>query len=242
MCEAGKGVPHLSLGTSEVGYLEKLSTLQQCAEVSWEGHGCHVHDSLTLWERSFITHPNAIPMRQRPCCSPRRLDQGEEPSGRSSGLFKEVWSWLSETVEIGLGTLCGGVTWRFMLETESTQEGNSDHGQHIEESYSDNFILHPPPGLMLFSCLVFGCCVSSFVHRRQDKDPFQFLVYIVLLATVVIIGHGTRASANMILLGYLPWTMCAAMAISISGHGLYRLQRPGVRSGFGDEKMQLLLR
>ena len=87
---------------------------------------------------------------------------------------------------------------------------------------------------MLLSCLVFGCCVSSFVHRRQDKDPFQFVVYVVMLGSVVIIGRETQASANMILLGYLPWTMCLAMAISIAGHSIYRQRQHGSDTSPGE--------
>lgn len=96
--------------------------------------------------------------------------------------------------------------------------------------------------MMLVSCLVFGCCVSSFVHRRHDKDRLQFLVYLVLLGSVVIAGHQTGASANMILLGYLPWTMCLAMAISITGHSLYRQRQQNVDTHLGAmEKGELLL-
>lgn len=46
----------------------------------------------------------------------------------------------------------------------------------------------------------------------------------------------------MILLGYLPWTMCLAMAISITGHSLYRQRQQNVDTHLGAmEKGELLL-
>lgn len=95
---------------------------------------------------------------------------------------------------------------------------------------------------MLCSCLVFGCCVSSFVHRRQEQDRFQFLVYAVFLSGAATIGFGFGAGANLILLGYLPWAMCMAMAASLYGHGLHRQQRLRSVQRFGDEEKARLLR
>jgi hypothetical protein len=79
---------------------------------------------------------------------------------------------------------------------------------------------------MLFSCLLFGCCVSSFTHRRQSQDPYQFVVYLVLLSFAATIGYAARAHVYLILLGYLPWATCAAMVISISGRGVYGCLKP----------------
>lgn len=90
---------------------------------------------------------------------------------------------------------------------------------------------------MLFSCLVFGCCVSSFAHRGQSEDPFQFVIFLVLLSCAIMIGYAARAPVYLILLGYLPWATCAAMAISASGRGVYRCLRPQIAAkGQGDEE------
>lgn len=89
---------------------------------------------------------------------------------------------------------------------------------------------------MLFSCLVFGCCVSSFSHRRQSQDPFQFVVYLVVIGSASLVGYGVRANVYLVLLGYLPWATCTAMAISIAGHGLYRRLRVGSGNTQGDEE------
>lgn len=75
---------------------------------------------------------------------------------------------------------------------------------------------------MLGSCLVLGCCLSSFAHRRQDRDRFQTGVFVALALWAAALGRGVGASANMITLSLVPWALCAAMLLSFAGHGLGR--------------------
>ncbi|KAK0631977.1 hypothetical protein B0T14DRAFT_417418 [Immersiella caudata] len=148
-----------------------------------------------------------------------------------------VCGWVPETLEIGLGVACSVVTWRFTVQTETTERWEYVVSEHV---VLGDLVLNPPPELMLVSCLVFGCCVSSFVHRRQAQDAFQFAVYAVFITATVISGYGLEASANLILLGYAPWAMCAAMAISLSGHALYRRQRTQSGKRSRDDRKVLL--
>ncbi|KAL2124777.1 hypothetical protein VTJ04DRAFT_1142 [Mycothermus thermophilus] len=104
------------------------------------------------------------------------------------------------------------------------------------EEVDDSTFFRPPPGLMLFSCLVFGYSVSSFTHRRHRRDPLQPIVYFIVLATVAVVGYGMTADARLVLLGYLPWATCAAMVISMVGHSLYRHLRSEVREMSDEEK------
>src|SRR6266566_5179665 len=76
----------------------------------------------------------------------------------------------------------------------------------------------PSPELLLVACLVLGCSVSSFLHRRQAEDQYQLLVFILCIACAVFLAWG--GPADVILLRYIPWAMCAAMAISYYGHSL----------------------
>lgn len=100
--------------------------------------------------------------------------------------------------------------------------------------------LYPSPELMLCSCLIFGCCVSSFAHRRQGQDVLQFPIYAAALAGGVAMGYVFNASTNLILLGYLPWAMCMAMAVSLFGHSLFRSMRfSSVRQSVDEEKARL---
>ncbi|KAK5663354.1 hypothetical protein OQA88_3782 [Cercophora sp. LCS_1] len=182
------------------------------------------------------------------CCSFHTPEEAcAEPS---------LWDLFPETLEIGIGAACSIVTWSFTLQSESsfTPESvcvtstvdikivaNEDEQQPTENAV-DSFLFHPAAELMLCSCLVFGCCVSSFVHRRQEQDRFQLLVYAAFLSAAATIGYSFGASANLILLGYFPWAMCAAMAASLYGHGLHRQQRSRSLQRFGDVEKARLLR
>ncbi|ORY66213.1 uncharacterized protein BCR38DRAFT_429612 [Pseudomassariella vexata] len=85
-----------------------------------------------------------------------------------------------------------------------------------------DFITDPSPGLMLGSCVVLGCCLSSFAHRRQDEDRYQTGIFVTLAIWAVLLGRGVGASYNMITLGFVPWALCAAMLLSFGGHSVGR--------------------
>ncbi|KAL7628782.1 hypothetical protein AAE478_000297 [Parahypoxylon ruwenzoriense] len=74
------------------------------------------------------------------------------------------------------------------------------------------------PGLVLGSCLVLGCCLSSYVHRRRDQDEHQAIVFVIWIIWAICVGWGIGASANMTTLGIVPWALCAAMFSSFVGH------------------------
>ncbi|KAL2263234.1 hypothetical protein VTK26DRAFT_7653 [Humicola hyalothermophila] len=168
------------------------------------------------------------PMSPRPCCSLHKPDE----------MFRIPmrWCWAAETVEIAIASLCSLVIWVYTVQNEVPQVHGRVLGSHVAEKHSGDFIFRPPPALMLFSCLVFGCSVSSFSHRRQTEDPFQFLIYLAVLGTVGLVGYGVRANLYLILLGYFPWATCAAMAISISGHRIWRRWRTTSASIREDEE------
>ncbi|ROW10928.1 hypothetical protein VMCG_01011 [Cytospora schulzeri] len=133
---------------------------------------------------------------------------------------------LAEAVELVLTTLCSFAT--------------SEHVFHMERMVANgkrticppfiHFDLHLSPGQVLASCLIFGVSVSSFVYRRQDKDPAQAVVFLVVVLVVIALGFGSGASMNIILLGWLPWAADVAMVISVWNHYLSRggMERQGV--------------
>ena len=84
------------------------------------------------------------------------------------------------------------------------------------------WITRPAPGLMFGSCILLGCCISSFAHRRQDKDRYQTVVLVLLAMWGATLGKAIGASANMITLGFIPWALCAAMPMSFLGHAAVR--------------------
>lgn len=94
---------------------------------------------------------------------------------------------------------------------------------------------------MLAACLVLGVSVSSFVYRRQPYDSFQGLVFLLLVVWAVFLGRGMGASANLILLAYVPWAVCVAMLLSYLGHSLARLVRQRAVGGRNQaEKREVL--
>ncbi|KAK4673172.1 hypothetical protein QC763_109480 [Podospora pseudopauciseta] len=179
-------------------------------------------------------------MSSEACC-PLHLPQTPTVLLRNPGC----WPWAIDTVEICLGTLCSVVTWEYTVQNDINRGySRIDRGQqqHADQptTTTDGFLFHPSPGLMLFSCLVFGCVVSSFTQRRQSQDPLQLFVYTTLLGAAALVGYARRESAHLILLGYLPSATCAAMTLSISGHSLYRLLKTGSGATKDEEKAQLL--
>lgn len=94
---------------------------------------------------------------------------------------------------------------------------------HSEQAYGKRpfnppFIhgtFNPAPGLVLVSCLIFGVSISSFFYRRQDKDPDQAIIFAFVIILTVIVGWISEASANLLLLGWLPWAVDCAMLIVV---------------------------
>ncbi|KAK4105814.1 hypothetical protein N658DRAFT_441392 [Parathielavia hyrcaniae] len=172
-------------------------------------------------------------MNAPPCClHQKRRAEVSSPSRRYPAL---------DGLEIAIGSLCSVVMWEYTAQAEVSTRDEGVPGQHGVGELVGVFDLRPSPALMLFSCLLFGCCVSSFVLRRQSRDPFQFLVFVVLLGGTALAGYAVREDVHLILLGYLPWATCTAMAISIVGHSLYRrLRSKGATEQRDEEKTRLL--
>ncbi|KAH8675599.1 hypothetical protein BX600DRAFT_177903 [Xylariales sp. PMI_506] len=91
-----------------------------------------------------------------------------------------------------------------------------------------SFLTDPSSELMMGSCLVVGCCVSSFTHRRQDKDTFQTEVFTCVIFWAAMVGKGVGASFDLITLGLVPLALSLAMLLSFAGHefGRWLAKRP----------------
>ncbi|KAI1106645.1 hypothetical protein F4804DRAFT_6622 [Jackrogersella minutella] len=81
-----------------------------------------------------------------------------------------------------------------------------------------DFLRHISPGLALGSCLLLGCSLSSYVHRRRDQDQYQVFVFVIWVTWAICIGWGVGVSANRVTLGIVPWASCAAILSSFFGH------------------------
>jgi len=84
------------------------------------------------------------------------------------------------------------------------------------------WILDPPPALMLIACLVLGCAISSFAYRRQEGDKFQTQIFLLAITSATVFGLSLGINANVIMLGVIPWALCLAMVGSVAVHWLIR--------------------
>jgi hypothetical protein len=75
---------------------------------------------------------------------------------------------------------------------------------------------------MLSSCLVLGCAVSSFIYRRQEKDRYQTLIFVVAITAASTIGLASGVCANLVMLGLIPWALCLSMLFSSILHWLVK--------------------
>lgn len=166
----------------------------------------------------------------------------EGPEAASPRKYR--WEGVLEIVETGPASLCSLVLWRYAGELDEPY--NPGHvcsppaigcdSQHtnrpaqVDDSSVFGHVLahfhHPAPKLVLVSALGFGCCVSSFVYRRQGEDPFQVLVFALVVGTVATVAYGAGASSDLLLLGYMPFATCASMVLSlVIGHAMRRRAR-----------------
>lgn len=209
----------------------------------------HAIDTRRLHHNHSSAEALIDPMNCRAC--PLRYRVGKVPEQSST------WSWRSDGVEICLAALCSAVIWRYT--------SNNDHKSSIKvvssppssnaliflltycmqnrldspgEGYGTDVLVSPSDGLMLWSCLVYGCSVSSFIHRRQEQDPFQLLVYLIFITGAGVAGYAAGVSANLVLLGIAPWAVCIAMAASLLGHSFYRWWQCVASSSGDEEKLQ----
>ncbi|KAB5551389.1 hypothetical protein GE09DRAFT_171121 [Coniochaeta sp. 2T2.1] len=139
--------------------------------------------------------------------------------------LKHRWNRALEMVEVGPAGLCSLILWNHARELEDPSATGRVNSSRAAGLVPSDFILHPAPKLVLISALGFGCCVSSFVYRRQKEDQFQVVVFALLVGTVATVEYGVGGSSNMILLGYMPFATCAAMVISACCHAILRDRR-----------------
>ncbi|RYO83003.1 hypothetical protein DL766_005544 [Monosporascus sp. MC13-8B] len=135
---------------------------------------------------------------------------------------------VSELTELIPAVLCSFVSTAYVLRAEQAGPLDSDNAVSPPPTPSDrffagssprlDFLTRPSGGLMLGSFLVLGCCLSSYTHRRRGRDPYQPLVFTAWAAWAACVGLGVGCSADMIMLGLVPWALCAAVLSSYLGH------------------------
>jgi len=75
---------------------------------------------------------------------------------------------------------------------------------------------------MLAASLLFGCSISSFLYRRQQRDTFQKPIFILTVTLAVLASLSVGITPNLVMLGVIPWALCLAMVVSVSVHWIVR--------------------
>jgi len=92
----------------------------------------------------------------------------------------------------------------------------SIHGHHAVSSHAVQVLLSPSPGVMIASCLLLGCSVSSFIIRHRNE---RFLgLFLLAIPWALALGYSVGADAKLIMAALLPWSMVAAMAITTASN------------------------
>ncbi|RYP65254.1 hypothetical protein DL769_006366 [Monosporascus sp. CRB-8-3] len=153
------------------------------------------------------------------------LSEGEDCNHDPRSAVLKV---VSELAELVPAVICSFVSTAYVLRVEQAGPLDSDDTIFPPLTPADrffagalprlDFLTRPSGGLMLGSCLVLGCCLSSYTHRRRGRDPYQPLVFTAWAAWAACVGLGVGCSADVIMLGLVPWALCAAVLSSYLGH------------------------
>jgi uncharacterized membrane protein YhaH (DUF805 family) len=76
--------------------------------------------------------------------------------------------------------------------------------------------------MMLSSCLILGCAISSYAYRRKEHDKHQTLIFLIAIGAASAVGFTAGVDANLVMLGLIPWALCSAMILSSWLHWLVR--------------------
>ncbi|KAI5867049.1 hypothetical protein GGS23DRAFT_303028 [Durotheca rogersii] len=146
---------------------------------------------------------------------------------------------LPELTELIPAIACSSITTSYIARIESVLDNSADANSHpspgqvLIRVMSSEVLWHASPGLALGSCLVLGCCLSSYAHRRRDQDQYQTIVFAIWIVWAVWVGWGIGTSADVVTLGIVPWALCAAMLSSFVGHLGARWLATRARGGYG---------
>lgn len=136
--------------------------------------------------------------------------------------------WFLRTIidlkELPLTVVCSALTTAFTLHAEGI-----DHVIYADHATREgalflllDFILHPSPTVMILACILLGCSVSSFIIRHRREDRFQAFVFAAIIVWGALLGYGVNSSLNLVMLGFVPWSMAIAMVVSSIGHSFGR--------------------
>ncbi|KAF7895330.1 hypothetical protein EAF00_007144 [Botryotinia globosa] len=133
---------------------------------------------------------------------------------------------LGAILEPLIAMISATVTTRYTLYHEQARmNSNTKPTGQTFNSGSLGVILDPYALSLLVSCVLLGCSISSFTHRRQGHDRCQSLILAFAILTATTIGFGLGIDSNLIMLGFVPWALILAMVLSVFVHWTVRRHR-----------------
>lgn len=69
---------------------------------------------------------------------------------------------------------------------------------------------------VLTACIIYGCSVASFLHRRRLRDSNVPPIFTVCVALGVLVGKCTGAGIDYIMLVHASWATCLAMIACVA--------------------------
>lgn len=77
-------------------------------------------------------------------------------------------------------------------------------------------LVRPSQWQVLTACIIYGCSVASFLHRRRLRDSNVPPIFTVCVALGVLVGKCTGAGIDYIMLVHASWATCLAMIACVA--------------------------
>jgi len=156
------------------------------------------------------------------------MDLGTSESHLESSFKCYPWSILTVTWELFPAVNSAIITTLYTIRHDSSVLSDISGAQPVsgDSSLSLQWLVDPSPHLMLGACVILGCSISSYTHRQQEYDKFQTHTFALLVCCACGLGASLGSSANMLMLGYIPWALCTGIVVSALVHWILRQYRP----------------
>ncbi|VTT63406.1 unnamed protein product [Fusarium fujikuroi] len=118
-----------------------------------------------------------------------------QPSEKGSVRHVPLIPFVADVVEL---LPAGGSAWvmsEFMHQMRSTA--------HLPDTWQ-----------VLTACIIYGCSVASFLHRRRLRDPNMSPIFAACVSFGMLVGKCTGAGFDYIMLVHVSWATCLAMVAS----------------------------
>ncbi|KAM6538770.1 hypothetical protein FALCPG4_000628 [Fusarium falciforme] len=138
------------------------------------------------------------------------IQPNDQPAfyNKETSQHVSVYQLVTELVELVPATLSSWIMSAYMRQFHPTYIA-------WPQAARVDVLAQPSQWLALTACLVYGCSIASFLHRRRFLDPYQPFIFAACVSLGAVLGKCTGASADYILLVHVSWATCLAMFASV---------------------------